>query len=446
MTALRRLILSICTLILLLPGAAAEAAAPAPDFYDISDDGSRAFFSTTERMVAADTDNGIDLYERSGSPATTTLLTPGTNAASADPVQSRPRAGGERGRVAVFFTTTGSLAATDTDSNTDIYRAEGGVLTHISAGAINGNGAFGASFQGASEDGSRVFFTTSEPLVATDTDTAVDVYQQAGNVTTPVSAGAINGNGPTSANFSGASADGTRVFFTTTEPLVTTDTDLNGDVYQRVGNVTTLVSAGAINGNGANTVAFGGASDDGTRVFFHTTEKLVTEDTDGAQDVYERSGGTTTLISAGAINGNQNDYATFSGASEDGSRVFFSTDEQLVAVDTDDADDVYQRSAGATTRVSGPTTAAGGNDEFDSTFSGASADGTTVFITTAGNAFGTTKGHAADDVFARLEDGTIRVVSGGAEAEDAAFAGATEDGARAFFTTKESVSTRIWTT
>ena len=38
------------------------------------------------------------------------------------------------------------------------------------------------------------------------------------------------------------------------------------------------------------------ASTDGTRVFYTTTESLVSADTDTAVDVYERSGGQTALV------------------------------------------------------------------------------------------------------------------------------------------------------
>ncbi len=50
------------------------------------------------------------------------------------------------------------------------------MTTRITAGAINGNGAFGAFFAGASADGRSVFFTTTERLVASDTDNFQDVY------------------------------------------------------------------------------------------------------------------------------------------------------------------------------------------------------------------------------------------------------------------------------
>jgi hypothetical protein len=41
-----------------------------------------------------------------------------------------------------------------------------------------------ASFDGASEDGTRVFFQTADTLLSADTDSSVDVYQRAGGETT----------------------------------------------------------------------------------------------------------------------------------------------------------------------------------------------------------------------------------------------------------------------
>src|SRR5687768_16574599 len=49
-----------------------------------------------------------------------------------------------------------------------------------SADAFSGS----ATSQGLSPDGSRVYFTTTEPLVDADTDSAQDVYERAAGVTT----------------------------------------------------------------------------------------------------------------------------------------------------------------------------------------------------------------------------------------------------------------------
>jgi hypothetical protein len=68
------------------------------------------------------------------------------------------------------------LLVTDTDTQTDVYERFVGGTTQISIGPSGGNGALGAFFDGTSGDGMRTFFNTRESLVASDTDTARDIY------------------------------------------------------------------------------------------------------------------------------------------------------------------------------------------------------------------------------------------------------------------------------
>ena len=51
------------------------------DFADMSADGTHAFFETQESLVSADTDTGMDTYERAG--GQTTLVRPALTAATA---------------------------------------------------------------------------------------------------------------------------------------------------------------------------------------------------------------------------------------------------------------------------------------------------------------------------------------------------------------------------
>ena len=73
------------------------------------------------------------------------------------------------------------------------------------------------------------------------------------------------------------------------------DTDAETDVYERVGRDDDAGVHRHAGGNGTFLAVFGGVSEDGTRVFFETDEQLVAGDTDITFDVYQRAGGTTTL-------------------------------------------------------------------------------------------------------------------------------------------------------
>jgi hypothetical protein len=133
------------------------------------------------------------------------------------------------------------------------------------------------------------------------------------------------------------------VFFRTPEALTASDTDGTfQDVYERSAGVTTLISTGPVGSNGPHDAFFGGNSTDGARVFFQTGDSMVSSDTDGGhQDVYERYSGDTSLVSTGPTTTNSADLASYSGASKDGTKVFFETSEALTSSDTDSSRDVY---------------------------------------------------------------------------------------------------------
>ena len=405
------------------------------NFRHASEDGVRVVFKTGERLVSADTDNAVDVYERAG--GVTTLVSAGQiNGNGAFDANSH---GVSVDGTRIFFETNEPLVATDTDGSPDVYERSGGVTTQVSAGQTGGNGAFDALLEGASADGTRAFFRTGERLVSADTDSSFDVYERAGGVTTLVSAGQINGNGDFDANSHRVSVDGTRVFFSTVEPLVAADTDTALDVYERSGGVTKRISAGEINGDGSFHASFRGASAGGARVFFDTLEPLVDADTDNAVDVYQRAGGVTTLVSAGQINGNGAFNAGFERASADGTHVFFLTSEQLAAADTDSSLDVYERSGGVTTQVSAGQT--GGNGAFSAFIRGASADGTRVFFETD-EPLVAADTDGSRDLYERSGGETTLVSAGqvnGNGAFDAGFVGTSADGKRVFFRTVEQL-------
>jgi hypothetical protein len=429
----------------------------------VSEDGSRVYVMTNEQLTGDDTDAAWDLYLRSS--GATTLVSDDSSAA-ADPNVPASYVGVSRDGTSAFFTTGEQLPTdsgpADADSSTDLYVRDGGVLRLVSVGDVNGNGAFDdVRLGGASDNGDYAVFSTAEALTADDTDSKTDVYGRAlgPGSTERLSKGAdsASGNGAYDASFTapgvfhtGMAEDGSRVFFHTGEQLLAEDTDASQDVYERLpGSATTnRVSRGdaAGSGNGAVAATFAGSSLDGTRVFFHTFESLdAVTDTDSVQDVYERSGGSTAHVSRGSINGNGATHAYFGAASEDGSHVFFTTAESLEPTDTDAAGDIYDRSGGATTHVS--QGAINGNQPYGAYLAGGlqftvSADGSHVFFMTD-EALSTADTDSVADIYERFGT-TTTLLSDGVGAIDPAvapyFAGASADGSKVGIVTSQRLT------
>jgi hypothetical protein len=365
-------------------GSCGSGAKPA-FFQGASADGSKAIFTTEEVLVNADGDSEEDLYERDLAGGETKLAsTPGAGpgacpaAHNCEPVNSGISADGSH----VFFETNERISAGDGDEAQDVYDWSGGLASLVSTGPSGGDGTANALFAGSSSDGADVFFASGEKLVPADADAAQDVYvRHDGSSTELVSAGdpscaASNcGNGPTSALLQWVSADGSLAVLSTAEPLSAEDGDAKADVYSRQlpGGPTSLVSRPGLTctdpgcGDGNHNAIFAGASADGSHLFLVTAEALAPPaagdltgpgDRDERTDAYERSGGLTSLVSAGQLTGsgpytgNGSFDAQLQGASADGSRAFVVTKEQLTAEDSDVAEDVYMRSGGGTLLVS----------------------------------------------------------------------------------------------
>jgi hypothetical protein len=403
-----------------------------------SADGGHAFFETDEKLLPEDTDGSFDVYERTGG-ATSRVSKGAINGNGAfEAFFDATSADGAR----AFFETDEKLQSTDTDSQVDVYERSGGSTSQVSIGqGGTGNGAFGVFFNAISAGGTKVFFTTEESLVPADTDNCLsvgcdDVYERSGGTTTLVSAG---GNANFPATFVGASDGSSHVFFETSEQLSASDTDSKIDVYDRSGGTTTLVSTGTP-GNGAFDSFFEGTSTGGTKVFFSTAEQLAGTDTDGSIDVYERSGGSTTQVSTAAGNPNGTFNATYDGNSTDGSRVFFHTNEVMAGSDTDAQTDIYQRSGGSTTQIS--TGSTGGNGTFGASFEANSADGSRVFFSTAEKLENPPDTDNSADIYQRLGSTTSLVSIGSAGGNGAVgsfFDGISADGSRPFFSTSEKL-------
>jgi Tol biopolymer transport system component len=448
--------------------AAAASAFPA-SFAGTSHDGEIVFFTTAEQLVPGDTDNKQDVYERAydagvGEYVTREVSTGPTGGNDAyEAVFHGASSDGEL----VFFSTVERLVAADADGVRDIYvrNLATGSTELVSAGASScapgcGNGDQDVGFSGATSDASKVFFVTAEALAAGDTDSAEDLYERDldAGTTTLVSAGAFScaplcGNGGGDVTYRGVSEDGTEVYFNTTEQLAAGDTDIAQDIYARnlASGATVLVSAGSSAcqpgcGNGEEVPIFQRSSSDGSRVFFTTEESLAGADTDIATDVYARDlpAGPTTLVSAGT---DANRTATFAAASADGSKVFFVTTEGLDGADGNGANDVYRWSGGAPELVTSGTCAQGSG--CGSSFNAATSDGNSLIFTTTEQLSPADSDSSADVYSAAAPSWMPALISEGEPAcapacgngpSAAIFNASAADGSKTVFTTAESLA------
>jgi hypothetical protein len=233
------------------PGVAANVPAAAQVY--LADDGSRVYFVALGQLepghgtpgvpsVYAIDDQGLRFVAKIAA----SDAWPSGNVSSsgiAEDVQVTPD--GEH----LLLSTTAVLTADDTDTQLDVYRysADDGTTVRVSRGPADGNGAFAASAaqtiafsgppkgampHGISQDGRRLFFTTSEPLLPADINTTIDIYEWSDGSLGLVTSGAGN-----KVQYYGASADGSTVFFTSHESLVSDDDDRGDqDLYAaRVG-------------------------------------------------------------------------------------------------------------------------------------------------------------------------------------------------------------------
>ncbi len=162
----------------------------------------------------------------------------------------------------LVFSTYAQLLPGDTDDALDVYRydAESGVLVRVSVGeagsdangncddeengstgscdaqiALGLNGADDANvfeqyemhLHAISEDGSRIVFTTFEPLSPAATNGSVNIYEWHDGTVSLVSTGSAEASDDNPV----ISPSGQDVFFTTTQALVSADTDDAADVY-----------------------------------------------------------------------------------------------------------------------------------------------------------------------------------------------------------------------
>jgi hypothetical protein len=221
-------------------------------------------------------------------------------------------------------------------------------------------------FNAVSANGSRVFIPDTDGRVYARTN---------GQTTTTVSDPSPSECDPAclhpaaqSAAFAGASEDGTKAYFITTQELVAADTDTTADLYEYdfsrpAGHHVVLISAGDSTdptpGSGADVIGVARLSDDGSRAAFVAGGVLTTTPNSSGQ--HPVAGANNLYVANIAIDGSQTtkfvgvmpeadsglwnsaDYERqIQASSTDGRYLIFSTHARLTPDDTDGAADIYR--------------------------------------------------------------------------------------------------------
>ncbi len=287
-----------------------------PVFQGAAADGSRIFFTSRQQLLNADMDQSEDLYAcdlPAGNPAPSeranhcsALVQVSGSAPGAD-VESVGTVS-DNGATAMFVA-KGVLAANESalgeeavpgDHNLYAWRQDSaypeGETTFVgrllSADEVRNSDELLHRVTEATPDGRYVTLETASPLVATDTDNAVDVYrydvETGGIVRASTATSGTGGNGESGAGNAGISDDGQKIAFTSAEPLSPTDGNDEPDVYLWTPTRVSLISAGAAKAGA--TAARIDAS--GKNIYFASAGVLTPTDGDQLTDVYDaRIGG-----------------------------------------------------------------------------------------------------------------------------------------------------------
>ncbi len=251
----------------------------------------------------------------------------------------------------VFFTTKEQLLDGDTDGDADLYRYDVhlGQVERLSGGEGVLEGA--QAVLGASSDGNRVYFDGLTGLQAWDNGELRKIGGPSNTIQAQVRAiGGCSVPNPE------VTPDGAFLLIETSSPFEPVGSAEPGpgiwryDLVQQAWDLVAPISSGTVDagpggmlGRGSGDCATNRSmTDDGTRVFFQTNDQAAAGDVDDELDVYEWHSGEVSLVSPGR----RNYPSTLLMASHDGRDVMFETFDQLVPADRDDVFDVYDARIG----------------------------------------------------------------------------------------------------
>ncbi len=311
-------------------------------FADVfSRDGRRVFFSSKPGCVGTER-----VFMRGDGTTTTEISASQCTLADCGPAADVAFVGATPGGSSAFLVSAERLTYDDANSHSDLYRydADSGELILLTpAGA---DVAPTTKYVHTSQDGSRVYFD-ARAWNGTETVGRPNVYlADGGEVKSVPGLKEIDGLDRKN-RYIELSSNGRYAVFTTSEQILPGDTDQARDVYRydAVDGSLTQISAGPAGGNGnfdavvnanyfsqsAVSHSYRFVSSDGGRIFFSTAERLLPEDRNEVEDVYEWTSAGLGLVSSGA-----GDHPSmYLGATADGGTVLFRTSQTLLPRDRD---------------------------------------------------------------------------------------------------------------
>ncbi len=333
----------------------------------ISGDGQRIFFSTSPGCAGPKR-----VYLRASGATTTEISASQCTLADCGPEADVSFVGATPTGSSAFLVTSQRLTNGDSDARADLYRYDvaGGDLTLVSTSWAGNDLIATAGSVRVPAEGSRVYFGAVEQVGADETS-APKLYMADASGCHLVPGGAPNDPpspfGLNARPFVQLSTDGRYALYASTDSLAPGDSDESADAYRYDAADGTVfrISAGSHGGNGPFDVTienefdaqvvvgnhYRAMSDDGSRIFFTTAERLLPEDHNDAADVYEWANGSLGLISAGA--GDR--PSTYFGSTPDGAAVLFKTADTLLPLDRDPGDfDLYAARIGGGFPASSP--------------------------------------------------------------------------------------------
>jgi hypothetical protein len=314
------------------PGGACNGPADAR-FEGANADGTRVYFTTTQQLVNADVDQTRDLYTcdlpaetptPAGRANPCSSFSEVSSAAIDADVQGVVRVSDDGSRV--YFVAHGVLAANHGangltavagESNLYVWQKDAahpaGTTTFVGKLEASDSRAWGDESVGGgsgreaqtTDDGRFLVIVASAQLVASDTDSARDVYRYDASTGSlvEVSSGPDGGDTdgfdatlstiidstalPTVTPRTVMTADGATIVFRTSEVLLSEDENTTDDVYAwRDGHVS-LISSGRPRTVSAGPPDSAYITDSGQDIYFTSTDQLTPADTDTQQDVYD---------------------------------------------------------------------------------------------------------------------------------------------------------------